>query len=305
MDELEIQMYYAQQMYFELLHPLHKDAINVDMEGADYYVHYSVGYDYEQLPSDMKHFYIDVEFIIVPLAKILVRSCFKFEWNGSWEEIMHDQIIQPMVKGSLMTTLSTLNNRLAEHDKSFDDSNMELDKMAASSAEDIIQKYHQYRAPQDQVNLVVDNTMFLEFSAGTDPHVMATVSFMVIDAVLFWYDDFDRKHNQTEFEKMMPLALYFTLKIKCKDLEEEDAELSIKHSILFIQCLDMALQLLLGDHEPLLMQLLAKHGIDTELRDEFIDLGNTFISDVMQSLEASKAHFPALDVKRDWNSLIK
>ena len=306
MKTMKVEFYKSVTMWFEAFHPHHEEVLlapGPDEKGTA--AEFSVGFDYEKQPKNKWLLFLDVSISFIPRAKILERSCFRIGYKGTWADIFNKSLLDALLKLAIERTIETFIKKCRETDDSFTLEVPGVEGLAASFSQGIIDMYQQYRSQDDIDNKVLDENIYLEFIAGDDPYTLTAVTFFVIDALLFNFDAFDRKNNQEQFEKLMPLTYYYSIKDKCADVQEKDTDLTIKQSILFLQCLDFALQMMMGDLEPTLMKLLASTGIDQETRDEYIKLGTAYFDDIIKSLKESKSTLVNLEEKYDWNSLIR
>ena len=85
----------------------------------------------------------------------------------------------------------------------------------------------------------------------------------------------------------------------------EKVKLNLLESTHFILCMDCALNLLLGDHAPLLTEAIAANGMTKANEEIYIKEASEFMKGVRETLEKSQATITNLAERPDWNSLLR
>jgi hypothetical protein len=136
------------------------------------------------------------------------------------------------------------------------------DQVATNITANIINLYFTYRRHDDIANEYLINNNGSIWTRRTKTIILLQCTFIILDAFLNDYTDFDNGHNRKAFEKVLPFTKYLTLKFKCREIESKKVKLSFLENIFFLQCVDCALKLLLGDKADILVPQVEKRGMD-------------------------------------------
>lgn len=305
MRSLQIRLYKSDILWFNVYHPSQGDVIHSDYDERQPMVTFSHNFDYETLSAVKKRFFLDIGMKFLPVGEIMFRSQFEFRFKGGWKELMSPEFLDPMVRVGLDKCIQAFREKCLKTSHALSSSFSLPEAFIGDICNHMMDSYSNYRMSEDTSNQVMDTTQGLQFRSGKSILLIVSFTFMVIDAVLYNTDAFDRKHNQEQFGQLMPDVSYHSLKIKCMGLMEHKISLSLKQTVRFIQCLDFTLQMMMGDHEEKIMELLAPQGADKEVQDNFIAEGSNLLEYTTQSFKDSHAHLVDLDKKYDWNSLIR
>jgi hypothetical protein len=129
---------------------------------------------------------------------------------------------------------------------------------------------------------------------------------MIIDEIMFLNPAFDHEHNiKLLAEANLPLALYYSLKNKCLEIEYGTIQLNLFSTILFYVALDLALQMLIGDQTERLQQSLELKNVTPFRQQEFIKFGSEMFLMLKKSLNENGARFTNLENRVDWMKRIR
>lgn len=283
-------------LWFEIFDKPFKQGLEAEITSA---------YDYETDPDGKKWVYIDIG-LKLNYATVVYRSGFAFNEEGlTWKEIFVFDVVSSMLKTAFYETQKgyTLFCEVNKIEAGPDCKISET--LLKPFANTIIEQYTLYRSISDKKNSYLINTTVLEAEPSLETYVVFTYTFVILQEVLFYHPQFNRENNREVFSDIIPLSRYFTLRNYCKASEIEKISLSGFNMIMFLQCLDCALQMLLGDKADLLISTLEKQGFDAEAQAEFIKSGTKQFNLVNQMLKDSNARIINLGNRVDWLSIMK
>ena len=179
------------------------------------------------------------------------------------------------------------------------------DQVTTGITKNIINMYSTYRRKDDIANDYLINNTGITWTSGSKTIVLLQGTFIILDAFLYEFPGFDYVHNLKEFEKIMPITKYLTLKFNCWQIENNTVKLSFLNMIFFVQCVDCALKLLLGDKINKLIPQVEKNGMDEEMRGMYITEGAKFVQGIYASLKNSGARVMNLETLYDWDALFR
>jgi len=91
----------------------------------------------------------------------------------------------------------------------------------------------------------------------------------------------------------------------CMELIKKKIDLNFMQSVLFQICLDAALQLMLDNHAQTLQPAFIKVGFNPDKQKKFIEYGSGMLRKFRNDYKKSGAKITNLEIRYDWNSLIK
>jgi hypothetical protein len=267
-------------------------------------VTYSADFDYEKISASQLRVYIDMQ-IQTQQADMKYRCGFQFKLtNPGWDEIFVTDALYPLVTSAIDQSCTCYNtlcdqNQISAPVLKFDD------QVASKITESFIYTYYTYRKPEETLNEYLINNTGLTWSKGKNTIILLQCTFIILDAFLYDYQGFDTIHNREEFEKVLPFTKYLTLKFNCREIENKKVKLSFLNAILFLQCVDCALKLLLGNKEDILIPPIEAKGMDEEIRTIYIVEGGKFIKQMNESFKNSGARIINLEKFYDWDALFR
>ena len=302
---VNLTMYKSVYLWFEPLHSFHKDVINANLDDDILKGEFPVSYDYVLFPADKKRFFLDIGLNLRPIGRIMTRSCFKFKYRYDWYDFMVPDVIEPMVEMAYNEAIKGFLERCQFHGIKIDFELAIPPDAVKESSESIIDDYITNRQESDIANKYMNEHYFIKFTPGTKTSLIVNGTIMIVDALLFNFDDFQTKNNQMHFQKVMSLTCYYSLKLDCFKINHHPVDLTIYYSTMFLLCLDLALQMMMGDLEPKLLEVLKNQGMTPELRDEYIEYSAQFYEKSLKKLADSHTTITNLEERYDWNSLMK
>ena len=264
----------------------------------------SFNFDYEKLAGKIWRFYIDITLKLQNIDN-MVRTAFQFiDEELNWDDIFIPDMITPMVNTAVQKCQGAF-IQLCKSNKIPIDENIEIgEEIILSISNAIIEQYSGHRKLSDKQNEYLLNNTGLVIEPGYEVIVTIQCVFMIIDEFLFNQQPTHKIHNHKTFGEIVPIPRYITIKMNSLEIEKQTVELSFYDTIMFYQCLDCALQLLLGDKAPGLIATLEKRGLNQEVQDIFFKNGTILFKQLREMLESSNARFINLETQRDWNNLL-
>lgn len=262
-------------------------------------------YDYEVLLDETKRIYLDIGIKTNVLA-MEYRTGFEFDGDElPWTNIFTPNFIHPLVDIAIKNSRQAYYDSCEEHDISYPH-NIELnEEFTESFTSSIIDQYVNHRRLNDEKNERAINTSGLEIEIGTDMDLLFECTFTIIDEILFTNPAFDRTHNIDVFTDHVYTQRYNTIKHCCLQPETDVIELNLFDTIMFLDSLACALQMLVGDKSDLLEAILESKGIDKEQTKSYIKIGTELFAQFCETLENSQARVMNIENQPDWNRLIR
>ena len=277
--------------------------LSADYKPGNLAVSLSISQNFELEGSDNWTIHIDWGMTIVPLAAISTRVSFNF--IGKEEDVFSMPVLSKMVSTAFNEMKRLYAQQLAAYELKLDgDINLSEESITGFTGGLrkgllIILADYKSRNP----NLYNDG---LNVSVGGNTLLIMKATFMIIDEILFLNPAFDHDHNiKLLAEANLHLAVYYTLKNKCLEIEYGTIQLNLFNTILFYVALDLALQMLIGDQTELLQQSLELKNVTAFRQQEFIKFGSDMFAGLKKSLNESGARFTNLENGVDWMKRIK
>lgn len=265
----------------------------------------SSNFDYEMLFDGTKRVYIDIGLKTNQLA-IMYRSGIEFDGReNSWADVFTHDFIFLLVNASVQNCDQAFSdfceeqNTLYPHNFDMDDIHLE------TITNSIIEQYLNYRSVSDVENAYLINNIGLECEIDADMFMAFKCTFTILDEILFTNPAFNKAHNREAFSDFVPIQRYATLKYNCMQPEAEVVQLSFYDTIMFFQCLDCALQMLVGNQFDQLLLAVEAKGIDKNMSTTFLKLGTEMFTEFRNMLQSSNARIINIENTPDWNSIIR
>jgi hypothetical protein len=265
----------------------------------------SSNFDYEMLFDGTKRVYFDIGLKMNSVA-IMYRSGIEFDGrDNSWADVFTHDFIFPLVKLSVQNCYEAYSEFCEEHNMLYphnlDINDIHLETITNS----IIEQYVTYRSISDVENAYLINNIGMECDIDDDMFVAFKCTFAILDEILFTNPAFNKGHNREAFSNCVPIQRYATLKHNCMQPDEEVVQFSFYDTIMFFQCLDCALQMLVGDKSDRLLLAKEGKGIDKNMSTTFIKAGTEMFVVLRKMLQSSNARIINIENLPDWNSIIR
>lgn len=306
MKKVNIQLVRSNYLWFEAYYPNHPEVIKSDYDGVNPMMDFCGNFDYESLPTDIRHVYIDIEMKMMPKGGVMVRSDFEFETKEfSCDDIFTVGFIHPMVSLSILECITAFEEQCEQFQITIPYKIPLSDEVASSICDEIVANYVNYRKPHDIENAYLMSTVGIECKQCNATFVIIQGTFLIIDEMIYNNPQFDRKHNLEVLINSVPEQKYITIRMNCMKIVKHPIKLSLYDSILFYTCVDCALQMLLGDKSDLLINSLEANGMTKPVRDAFFKYGTDFFNRLRETAFNSDESITNLDEKQDWNKLLR
>lgn len=289
------QLSQSHHLWFEIFDKPFEDGYNAT---------FAINYDYETLPDDTKWVYIDLS-IKQHYCSVDYRSGFKISDNDlTWKDIFVFDMIKPMLQIAFAETLKGY-IQFCEVNKLELPARAEFpESLIEPFANSIIEKYILYRSVSDEQNDDLINVVTLDAEPGSNIYSIFIYTFEILHEVLFYNPSFNRENNRNVFAEVIPMSRYFTLKYKCKGIERGDITMNGVDMVFFFQCLDCALQMIVGDKAYQIITALEPRGFSGETHVEFIRSGTEEINNFKSLLKQYNARILNLEDHIDWMKLL-
>jgi hypothetical protein len=262
-------------------------------------------YDYEIRPDGTKSVYIDIG-LKLNYASIVYRSCFGFdEKELNWKDIFVPDTVNSMLKAAFIETQNGYKVFCEVNKIRIPESFKLPDALLERFANTTIEQYTLYRSISDEENAYLINNTILECTFSFEVYYIFKYTFDILDEVLFYHPNFNKVHNREVFSDIIPLPRYATIKSNCKAIERDDVNLNGVDTIIFFQCLDCALQMIVGDKADSILSYLEPQGFDAETQAAFIKSATDHFNLLNNMLKESNARIMNLENRVDWLNIIR
>lgn len=306
MKKINIKLVQSNYLWFEAFHPNHPEVINSDHDPENPMVDFCGNFDYEFLPTGIRHVYIDIELKMIPVGAILVRSDFEFKCKEFlWDYIFTVDIIHPMVSLAIKKCITAFEEQCELLQITMPYSIPFTDEVVSAIGKVIIAQYFDYRKPHDIENAYLMSNIGLECKQSNNTFITIQGTFLIIDELIYNNPRFDRKHNLKVLTGFVPEPRYLTLKMNCIQIIDHPVKLTFYDAILFYTCVDCAMQMLLSDKSDLMISALEAKGMTKEIRSTFFKHGTNLFNVIRKVLLRPNVRIINLEEKHDWDKLLR
>ena len=282
----------------------HPDAIlaNLTLEPGTVRVEINFGFDYER--KDGKWLlHLDFGLKIMPVAAIRTRCGFLV---GATEEALYVMpVFKELVTVSWNEMMTFLKDKITENKIGFKGEIKLSDASYDSFAHSCIDKYFKALKVDEERNKFLYE-QGLRLTVGGNTILIVTATFMIIDEILFLNPAFDHQHNlglikEAQFNDLQ----YYTTRNNCLALEYGEVNLIWKDTFVFYLCLDLALQMLMGDQGEKLQPALQRQNLTLFRQKEFIKFGDGMFKQLNDAMKESGGRITNLENRINWMERIK
>lgn len=306
MKKINVALVQSTHEKFEIYHSLHPEVINSDYDGVHTTADFFGNFDYESLPADIRHIYIDIEMKLLPVGGIMVRSDFEIEKKEfSCDDIFTFPYIYKMVDLAAQECIATF-KELCEQSKTAISFEIPMSEEVLSGiSHEIIKHYFNFRKPFDTTNADLLNTVGLNCKPSGATCTVIQGTFLIIDELIYNNPHFDCKHNLSVFTKSIAEQRYNTIKMIAMEIVQHPVKLCLYDAFLFYKCVDCAMQILLSNKSDLLIPALDAVGMTKEIRDLFFKHGASFFNQLQNTNINLNKDETDLNKKHDWDKLFR
>jgi len=264
---------------------------------------FSFAYDYDLPPGKNWTLYGDVT------MKIKAKGCLKmratFTATCSSGVLFSEEIFGKVVEESFAGIGDHFKKQCEKYNIPFIGDVQLASEMFDPITTTSIQQYFGHRQKDDERNKAAF-IPYLNLTQGGNTCLIMRGTFLILDQVLFLHPAFDHKHNQQAVtESMLFETIYYTLKHKCMEIEFDKISLTLFHTILLYQCLDIALQVLLSEHGDTLQPALEQNNFTQFRQQEYIRFCSSLFKQLNDAFHKPGMHIGNLDKKTDWPTVIR
>jgi len=299
---VELKVFKQVGLWFLPYQPTDPEVLNTDYNDNKLNAALRHSFDYEKPGKDIWILHIDIEINVIPFAKIKVRTSFQVSCTR--EILFRPDILDSINKIAIQGAekgffeLCKIHNIATNFPKI-----LNQEEYLENIREGVINQYN-YRI-KNKPNIPKNNEGAIHLTTGKKTLLLTQGTFIILDNVLHVNKLFDLTNNQKVFHDIIPEPIYYTIKLICMELTEKKISLKFLHAVLFQICLDCALQLLLDRHAQTLQPAIIKAGLTTEVQKNFIEFGSSTLRQFRKDYKTCGAKIKDLEIKYDWNSLIK
>jgi hypothetical protein len=304
MEELKITPYNNFIIHFEKLNKTPKFSFEQESEEESILLNYFKSYDYERFPDNNWNVHVDIYFIAHQHFQIISRSSFKLQCEV--KDIFTKEMTEHMVKESLDNTITMLNEKVKNKQLDFNTSMIPFQQLVVDNfSAEIIETFDEARREDESEMDEESVNAGMSFTSSDTTKLAFNATIAILDLILYKSPHFDRKHNKNIIEDALPLGAYITLRENSLKINTGDLKLNYYSGVYLIIAMDIALQLLVGDHFEKLIEDLEKAGLDDLARKNFIKFGSQLLEGIKMAFDKGYWKMDNLKVRYDWNNLIK
>lgn len=263
---------------------------------------FSCNFDYEILSDGTKRVYIDVG-LRMNYVEILYRMSIEFDGNViDWPDVFSTDIINPLVDNTLVCTTQGYFDYCEENNIPY--CYIEIDApLIDSFTKNIIDQYVNYRSQDDISNAFLLYSPGLECETGTETILVFQCTFAIIDQLLFDNLAFNNARNRATFSDTIPMPRYLTIRDNCAFIDIQNVDLNFLDTIILIECIDCALQMLVGDKSDIIKDALKDKDINSKKIRSFIKIASKHLALLRESYKSKEIRIINLENLPDWNRL--
>ena len=278
------------------------EVLNNDSDNGVFKANVTHSFDFEKVKKEQWIIHIDIGINVIPLAKIRVRTSFQVSCPD--KVLLSPEILDTINKMAIKGAEKGFLQECKVHNIAHNFTKMvDAEDLGISFRDNIINQFNNRK--NNNSSLTKINKGALSFTTGLNTLLITHGTFIILDNVLHVNRLFDLAHNQKVFHEAVPEPIYYTIKLICMELNEKKINLVFLHAALFQICLDCAIQLLLDRHAQTLQPALIEADFFPDKQKKFIEYGSSSLRDFRKAYKISGSRVENLEIKYDWNSLIK
>ena len=269
-------------------------------------VNFRSNFDYGQLPGNSFFIYIDIGMGVHSYADILTRTGFTFTVNGpTWSDLFVIDFISPMVNIAIINCFKEFRRQCILHKIELPpnlETNVKTGQIITSH---IVELYHTKLKQNDIADKELIELDGITLNSDEATLTMVKCAFQVLEEVLFYHKNFNHKQNQLEFYRYVPESRFYTIKDSCLNIGSTGLTLTLQDTLFFLQILDCAIQLLLGDRADELISALEHVGIDKLQQGIFFKKTTQLFKDFSEKLKTEYSPIKEIEIEYNWNTLLR
>ncbi len=269
-------------------------------------VNFRSNFDYGQLPGNSFFIYIDIGMGVHSYADILTRTGFTFTVNGpTWSDLFVIDFISPMVNIAIINCFKEFRRQCILHKIELPpnlETNVKTGQIITSH---IVELYHTKLKQNDIADKELIELDGITLNSDEATLTMVKCAFQVLEEVLFYHKNFNHKHNQLELYHYVPESRFYTIKDSCLNIGSTGLTLTLQDTLFFLQILDCAIQLLLGDRADELISALEHVGIDKLQQGIFFKKTTELFKDFSEKLKTDYSPIKGIEIEYNWNTILR
>ncbi len=264
----------------------------------------SQSFNYKRMHDKQWCIFIDVKFTVKGFFSTYIRSSFYLKCD--LEKLFTTAIIEPIMQEALDRTAILIIEEYKKNDISFDNSIIPFNETIKNNwVKETIERFNKQALEKETADeeKEIDAGLTIPFDEVAKLILQGTM--IIVDKVCFDDEVFDWKHNIKVLNQTITLTAYISLRAECFAIGKGPVPLNWRSTTYLLICIDMALQLLLGEHSEKLEKAIANKGMTKDASNAFISEGGRILTSLKQTLKRDGMHIQNLDKVYDWNELIK
>jgi len=268
-------------------------------------VNISCNYDYKILPNGAWLIFFDIGLTLQSTTDTVYRTGFQFPQTDLRDtDIFNERIVYYMLEKAVKNCIREYKDNCEEYDVKATEF-VVSPEIIQPFVDTTINQYFDYRKQNDNDNINLINNIGVLCNPEDDTRIIFLGTFLVVDELLYSHSGYDSAFNREAFNDIVPLPKYNTLNAICTQIETAPIQLTILENILFLKCLDCAMQVLLSDKADKMLSYLARYGLTAEVQKVFFKLGTEYFQNCKDALAQSNVRILDLEKSHDWASLFK
>lgn len=230
-------------------------------------------YDYAELPGNKWQVYYYITIYLPDVISYTTVIKYEFEMEDfEWEDFFDAKAVRSSLVLAIQTALRHFQARvkmdeLSINNEIIQEGYMPADSLIDKMCQDMEDHYFNVLRPFDLENYTALRRTELSRKYGQGSYTILKLTFAVLAEILFDNESFNRKHNRKIFFKHVPEMKFYTLWLKCNDMEKRDIALNGVETSYFLTCVECALQVVLGEKGDRLIPLLDERKFTKEVRN--------------------------------------
>ena len=262
------------------------------------------GFNYKRMPDKQWCIFIDMKFAVKGFFSTYIRTSFYLK--SDLEKLFTTEIIEPIMKEALDRTGVVIIEEYTKNKISFDNSIIPFTETIKNNmVKETIEIFNTHRLEKETEDGEKEVDTGIKIPCDEVSKLILQGTIIIVDKVFFDNEVFDWKYNSNVLEPIITLTSYTSLRAECFHISKGPVPLNWYSTTYLLICIDIALQLLLGEHAEKLEKAIANKGMTEAARNAFISNGGRILTSLKETLKKDGIHIENLDTVYDWNKLIR
>jgi hypothetical protein len=283
LEPIQMKVIDAIELWYEVYTPANPDArtsgerlIENEVEGEGQLIGILNNYDYADLPDYnwRLYYYITIHLPDVVTYTAAIRYEFHAE-RFDWEDFFDSRSIRSSLTLALKTTIEMFQDfytreSLTTETEFTKEGYMPDEALIEKMCEDMENNYYEVRRPVDWSDYSMLTKIHISRPFGNESYLSMTLTFIVLTEILFDNEAYNRKHNREVFFQQVPEMKFYSVWLKCNEMAKGDVALTGSETVVFLPCVECALQVMLSEKGERLIPMLEERKFTKEVRDIWI-----------------------------------